>query len=124
MKRFLVILTLISTFAIVIYILLNYWSFVFARTVAGEVFDVQRVDASTAILGNRATKDKDLFSFAIAVKEISGEIVTGSSEDRQWAVVKVGQCVEVKFYPYPPWDLNKAGTYYNARLLKLKDCGS
>lgn len=60
----------------------------------------------------------------MAIKdETSGEIFTASSEDRQWAAVQgEGLCAEAKFFPYPPWQLDKAGTYHGARLLKLWNC--
>lgn len=104
------------------YVLVNYYSFIFARTVAGEIIAVERVSNSTAILGGRQVDPSQLFSFAVAVKDKDGEIVTASSEDRQWAVAQKGQCAEAKYYPYPPWDLNKGGTYHNARLMRLFDC--
>jgi len=106
---------------------IEYYSFLFARTVKGVVIDVQKIEMEGAILSRPSRLDSGgdmpfMHSFAIAVKESSGEIVTSSSEDRQWAVVKTGQCVEAKYFPYPPWNLNKSGTYYGARLLKLSDC--
>ncbi len=122
MKKFIAVLVLILLVPFSGYVLFNYWSYLFAITVSGEVLNIERVDASTAILGTRSTKDKDLFSFAIAIKQLDGEIFTGSSEDRQWAIVENGQCVDAKFYPYPPWQLNKSGTYFNVRLKKLRDC--
>ncbi|MCB9027485.1 MAG: hypothetical protein H6625_14295, partial [Bdellovibrionaceae bacterium] len=68
------------------------------------------------------SSDKILFSFAIAIRNVNGDIVTASTEDRQWAVAKVGQCVQAKVFPYPPWDLEKAGTFFGARLKNLSDC--
>lgn len=101
---------------------IEYYSFLFARRVIGVVVDVQKIEMSNAIV-NRPSGDMPfLHSFAVAVKENSGEIVTASAEDRQWAVVKTGQCVEAKYYPYPPWNFEKSGTYFGARLLKLADC--
>ena len=101
---------------------IDYYSFLFARRVIGVVVDVQKIEMSNAIV-NRPSGDMPfLHSFAVAVKENSGEIVTASAEDRQWAVVKTGQCVEAKYYPYPPWNFEKSGTYFGARLLKLADC--
>jgi hypothetical protein len=104
--------------------LFNYWPYIFARTVTGVISDVQRVATPVAVVGSAAggASARDLFSFAVGIREPSGEIVTASSEDRQWAVAKAGQCAEAKFYPYPPWEFDKAGTYFGARLLKLKAC--
>ena len=103
-----------------------YYSLIFSRKVTGVVMDIQKVEMSNAIVSRMARGDSGdlayLHSFAIAIKENSGEIMTASSEDRQWAVVKAGQCVEAKYFPYPPWNLEKSGTYYGARLLKLEDC--
>jgi hypothetical protein len=100
---------------------IRYYEFVFARDVQGQIVGVEHVMQPSAIItGNQIAPQ--VFSFAIAIKEKSGEIVTASSEDRQWAVVKQGQCAEAKFYPYPPWQLDRSGTYHGARLLKLYDC--
>ena len=62
---------------------------------------------------------------AVAIRDgKSGEVMTASAEDRQWAVAQPGQCVEARLLRYPPWKLEKAGTFYGARLLKLSDCKS
>ncbi len=92
----------------------------------GVIVSVERPAAPTALVGVGAGVDSAtaaLFSFAVAIKEKSGEIVTASTEDRQWAVAQIGRCVEAKYYPYPPWNFEKSGTYHDARLLKLYDCG-
>lgn len=100
----------------------DYYSFIFARRVVGVVTDVQHIEFNSAIVSRASADLPFLHSFAVAIKETEGEIVTASADDRQWAVVKVGQCVEAKYFPYPPWNLEKAGTYYGARLLKLSEC--
>lgn len=106
---------------------IQYYPYIFSRTVKGVVIDVQKIEMEGAILSRLPTRPADgdmpfMHSFAIAVKEASGEIITSSSEDRQWAVVKPGHCVEAKYFPYPPWSLSKSGTYYGARLLMLSEC--
>jgi hypothetical protein len=101
---------------------INFYSFVFSKTVDGVVENVEKVSPGMAIVGGGPASNKDLFSFALGIKAKDGEIITGTSEDRQWAIVKVGQCAVAKFYPYPPWDLDKSGTYYNVRLIKLYEC--
>ncbi len=102
----------------------NFYSFIFAKKFKGEVVGIERVTQPTAILGSRIDPS-NVYSFAIAIRDKEkGEIYTASSEDRQWAVVQKGQCAEAKFFPYPPWDIEKADTYYNARLLRLYDCES
>ncbi len=100
----------------------EYYSFIFARRVVGEVVDVQKIELTAAIVTRPQGDVPFMHSFAIAVKESTGEIVTASSEDRQWAVVKAGQCIEARYFPYPPWNLQKSGTYFGARLLKLAEC--
>lgn len=123
MKRFVYTLTAIFLIGVIAYSLIYYWSFIFSRKVEGVVSDVQRIYTPVALIGGGTNPNtKELFSFAVAIKEKSGEIVTASSEDRQWAVVKPGLCAEARFYPYPPWDLGKSGTYANARLVKLHTC--
>jgi hypothetical protein len=102
------------------------YSFIFSRKVVGTVTGLERIPVNMAIMqsGQGSLVPNQMFSFAIAIKEKSGEILTASSEDRQWAVVEKGQCVEARYYPYPPWNFEKGGTYANARLEKLQDCTS
>lgn len=102
---------------------ISYYSFIFARNVEGVVVGVERVTEGTTIVGTGAAiPTNQLYSFAVAIREKSGEIVTASSEDRQWAVVEKGKCARAKFFPYPPWNFEKSGTYFGARLLHLMDC--
>jgi prepilin-type N-terminal cleavage/methylation domain-containing protein len=57
------------------------------------------------------------FSFAVDL-DIGNEVVTFSSEDRQFANVVKGDSVEVAVFRYAPWQWDKAGTYCNGRLLR------
>jgi hypothetical protein len=100
---------------------LNY-SFLFSKTVSGEVLGVERVSQPAAIIGGTQISPEQMFSFAVMIRAFDGTMFTASSEDRQWAVVKKGYCVEARFYPYPPWNLEKAGTYFNARLVRPFEC--
>lgn len=106
------------------FIVFKYYSYLFARNVTGEILGIERVTQPTTIVGGSVPiPNSQIFSFAIAVKDAkSGEIVTASSEDRQWAVALKGQCAEAKFLAYPPWQLDKAGTYFGARLMRLFEC--
>lgn len=121
------ILLLITFFIFIIigisiYISVQYYSLVFSVVIKGEVLRVERViTTETVILGPKVPTEQ-IFSFALAIRDFKDEIHTASSEDRQWAIVKEKQCVEAKFFPYPPWKFEKSGTYYGARLLKLFDC--
>ena len=80
------------------------------------------IEPSTIVGAGLKIPTAQMFSFAVAIKDSHGEIVTASSEDRQWSVVEKGQCAEALYFPYPPWALDKAGTYYGARLTRLYDC--
>lgn len=120
----------LMTFGIVLfvifsgYIFVNYYKYIFAREVKGVIVKVQKVEINVALMQTDPNTGVNprLHSFAVAIKEDSGEIVTASAEDRQWAVAQEGQCAEAVYYPYPPWDFEKSGTYHGARLEKLMDC--
>lgn len=125
-KRYLRVLLGLVIFAIIGFGFVEFYSYIFSRKVKGVIESIERVQLNVALMQGSA-EDKvnpQLFSFSIAVREPSGEILTASAEDRQWAVANKGLCVEAVFYPYPPWKLMKSGTYFNARLDKLYDCNS
>jgi hypothetical protein len=103
------------------FVIANY-GLVFSKNVIGEIVAVERVNENMAVLGGRPIDAAGLFSYAVAIKEREGEIFTASSEDRQWAVAQKGQCAEAKYFPYPPWDFERAGTFHNARLIRLFEC--
>ena len=105
------------------FIVFKFYDQIFSKKVHGQIVRVERVSDPAAIVGGvGAIPPSQLFSFAIAIKDETGEIHTASSEDRQWAVAQAGQCVDARFFPYPPWQLDKSGTYHGARLLRLQDC--
>ncbi len=105
------------------FIAVRYYSYLFSRHINGVVIAIDRVTQPNTIIGGAAPlSSAQVFSFAIAIKDQQGEIHTSSSEDRQWAVVEKGQCVEAKYFPYPPWQFDKSGTYSGARLLRLYEC--
>lgn len=124
MKRAVQILMGLLTLFLAGYVLVAYYGFIFAKTVSGKVIGVERVTDPTAIIApaGQAINPALMYSFAVAIQSEKGEIVTGSTEDRQWAVVKAGQCAEAKFFPYPPWNLQKADTYHDVRLVRLFNC--
>ncbi len=93
----------------------------------GVIVKVERVQLNVALMQMQGDLpasqiNPQLYSFAVAIKEPTGEIVTASAEDRQWAVAEAGKCAEAVYYPYPPWKFEKANTYFGARLEKLMDC--
>lgn len=104
------------------FIFVNYYSYIFSEKIEGVVERVERVQLNVSLMSDTTTINPSLYSFAVGIKTKSGEIKTSSAEDRQWAVVEKGKCAEARFYPYPPWDFDKSGTYFNARLIKYFDC--
>ncbi|MCC6138485.1 MAG: hypothetical protein IT287_07615 [Bdellovibrionaceae bacterium] len=97
------------------------YSWLFAKSVEGEVFKVERVTNPTMVVNSQAgTSSAMMHSFAVAVKTADGMIYTASTEDRQWAVVVPGCMVKALFFRYPFWELDKGGTYFNARLDEMK----
>lgn len=113
-------------FAVLIlgYAFVEGYSYIFQKRIKGEVVGVERVNVPMTVLAtDNSPMNSQIFSFAIALRDDkTNEIFTASAEDRQWAVVQKGQCAEVTIFPYPPWQLKKGGTYFNARLDKLFDC--
>jgi hypothetical protein len=116
-KIFLIALLILGSAAFVV----SNWSWVFAKRIQGEILNVERVTNPTAILSSRAT-DEQIHSYSILIKGQDGKLYTASSEDRQWQVAKKGYCVDAVLYRYPPWDLSKGGTFFNARLRELSLC--
>ena len=103
----------------------KFYGYIFAKRINGEIVKVERVNENEMIVTNGAPiPAAQIFSFAVAIKDDKGEIHTASTEDRQWAVAQTGKCAEAKFFPYPPWQLDKSGTYHGARLLRLYECHS
>lgn len=107
-------------------IFVKYYSFIFSRRVVGTIEKIERVQLNVALMQTTGAPNEklnsELYSFAVAIKQADGEIVTASAEDRQWAVAQQGQCAEAVYYPYPPWKFEKANTYFGARLEKLTEC--
>ncbi len=114
-------ISFLAVLFIILVIYVVYFPYIHKKTVFGSVKGVKQIFETSSIVsvGNSDPSTK-LTSFAVAVQDKSSlEIFTGSTEDRQWGVVKEGQCVEAYYYPYPPWNLRKAGTFYNVRLKRL-----
>lgn len=122
LKRFFILVVIIGILIGGGYFVYNYYGFIFSKKVVGEILEVERVTQPAAILGSARLSPEYMYSFAVAIRSNDGRIHTASSEDRQWAVARKGACVESEYYPYPPWDLQKRGTYRNARLIQLMDC--
>ena len=109
-----IILTLISVFAG------GCSSLFFMSTHDGKVTEnVQLGTGQTSIFASQDAKTI-AFSRAVSIEESNGTILTFSSEDRQFAVVKVGDYIKIRICQYAPWNFVKAGTYYNGRLLQRR----
>jgi hypothetical protein len=105
-------------------VLFFWWPYIFSKTVEGEIVKVEKLMDPIAVISRDGDPSNKVFSFAVGIKNNdTGEIFTSSTEDRQWAAAQSdGLCAEAKFYPYPPWRLDKAGTYFGARLIRLWEC--
>ena len=126
-KKVFASLLAIALLILTVFVLIRFYSFIFAKKITGEVIAIDRVTQATTIVTPstnqiNAINPAQLYSFAVAIKNKQGEIFTSSSEDRQWAIVQKGNCVEAKFFPYPFWELDKGNTYFGARLERLFDC--
>lgn len=119
--KYVLILVLLAA---VVWLVGTNYSVIFSKTIVGEISAVERVEMPVALMGRlQEPMASKIFSFAVGIKDLkTGEIHTASSEDRQWAVAQKGQCAEAVFLPYPPWDFNKKGTYFGARLIRLYEC--
>lgn len=123
MRKWIALLIAVAVLGSAAFVCIRFYEFVFAKTITGEILKVERVNQNQSMItSGRAVPAEQLFSFGVAIRDIKSEIHTASSEDRQWSVAQPGQCVEARFFPYPPWDLEAAGTYHNARLIRLFDC--
>lgn len=96
------------------------WSWVFSKRVKGEILEVERVTAPTAVIGRAS--DQQLYSFSVLIRGENGVLYSASSEDRQWAVAKKGYCVTALFFRYPPWEFSRGNTFFNARVEQLAIC--
>lgn len=118
-------LIVVIIFAIFGYLFVEFYPYIFAKVVEGKIEKVERVQLNVSLMQNTAPDSKiapELYSFAVAIRTADGQVFTASAEDRQWAAVSDGLCVKAKFFPYPPWRLDKSGTYYGARLLESRVC--
>ena len=126
MKKFMFMLVAVLVLIGSGIIFIKYYSYIMAKEVTGVIVNVEKPLAPVAIVGseqaNQKLAEKQLFTYAVAIQMDDGEIITASTEDRQWSVAEKGRCATAKYYPYPPWEFDKSGTYFGARLLKLYDC--
>jgi hypothetical protein len=122
MKKSLKIILLVLVLLLIGWTVVANYSFIFSKKVMGEIVEVDRVAQPDMIFSGKQVDPALIHSFAVAVKDESGEIFTSSSQDSDWAAAKKGMCVQARFFPVPPWDFERAGTYLNVRILQLRDC--
>jgi prepilin-type N-terminal cleavage/methylation domain-containing protein len=90
----------------------------FRKNCIGKVTNISNLSGQvTTIVGKNNVYPGAAFSFAIEMSA-NNEFVNFSSEDRQFATIEKGDSISVAFFKYPPWNMDKAGTYYGGRLLK------
>ena len=121
MKTFWIVIVIV-VLGVAGWIVKDNYSWLFAKTVSGQVVDVQHVNSNVAVIDRPGEANDALFSFAVAIRDAHGVIYTASSNDRQFAVVKPGFCADVTFYPFPPWQVTNSGRYSNAKLDQMRDC--
>lgn len=89
---------------------------------SGTVIDNQQLGSGqTGFFASQDAKEI-AFSRALNVRTQDGQDVVFSTIDRQFFVVKPGDCVKVKVFIYPPWMISKAGSMYNGRLIRKWEC--
>lgn len=87
----------------------RYYSYIFAKKIDGRVVAVSRVVS-------------EVEGYVVAIQVAGQGILTARTDDPRWALVKIGQCAQAKFFPHPPWNLSDAGTFFRATLLLIRDC--
>lgn len=110
-------LMFIFLFGVLIFLVFNY-SWIFSETVKGEIIELERIPGEN--LGGATEAQPS--SYVILLQNEAGFMYTFSADDRQWQVAKKGYCVMATLYRYPPWNLEKGGTFYNAQLKQIYKC--
>lgn len=82
----------------------------FKKEVIGTVTSCESLNA-TYVGGAKA------FSFSVEIKTET-ETINFSAEDRKWASINKGDKIKATYFVYPFWNLSKAGSFYEGRLIK------
>lgn len=121
-KRFNVFPFLVGSFVVIVPLFIIFvlfanpiYKYSTSETISAKVSEINTVNPGV-VLNNIG------FSSAILLQSFDGKIISTSSEDRQWMIVKQGQCVKAKLFKYAPWNFEKAGTFYGARLIQIINC--
>ncbi len=122
-KKPFVILFAVLFLAAAGYVCVAYYSQVFAKTVQGRILKVERITQPGAVIANGEIPNRALFSFAVSVQDQADHLIyTAATEDTRWATVAPSRCAIARFFPYPPWHLEKRGTYFGAQLVEELEC--
>ena len=98
------------------------YSMMTAKNFTGKVDSNQPIGSgNVGWFANRDVREV-AFSRAVSIELNSGEFVTFSTVDRQFATVKEGDCITIRVLKYAPWNFEKAGTYYKGRLKRKFRC--
>lgn len=93
-----------------------------SKQVSGDIVSVTSALPDSGIV---VSPGQDAFSAAVLLRMNNSEIVSFSTDDRQWATLRdkkyVGMCVVATVFPYAPWDFGKAGTFHGGRLLRFSE---
>lgn len=99
------------------------YGYMYSKDVTGQVESVTSAMPEGALV---SSTQESIFQASVMIKLSNGEFTTFSTDDRQWASLlgakANGKCVSAKVFPYAPWQIDKAGTYYGGRLLNVKNC--
>jgi type II secretory pathway component PulJ len=111
--------TLIELFVIlaitaIILLFLGIYKLVSRSDYTGTVENIQNLTQTMPNMSNTGPQ----FSFSIRLNT-GTEIITFSSEDRQFGIIKQGDKIQVATFKYAPWNIGKAGTLYGGRVLKI-----
>ena len=87
------------------------------QSYTGKVTDCQQLLNQAMVVSNGNKTSSSVFSFSCDIQS-GDEIISFSSEDRKFATVHKGDVIQVVVFKYAPWDISKAGTYYDGRLIK------
>lgn len=117
LKKMLILITLSLIMLIAIAYCDLLYKITTSETVLAKVVSIDNIQPNFM-----ANQSQAIFSSAILLQKSNGDLISVTSEDRQWFVIKKDMCVRTKFFKYPFWNFDKSGTYYGARLLKVEPC--
>lgn len=101
---------------------IQHYSWIFAKNIRGEVIEIESSAIPSTPPANGSSETASTTVFTVLIEASDGKMYTSTTTDEQWKVVRKGYCVQVLLYRYPPWDLERAGTFFNARLRQLYRC--